>query len=306
MDRVDQLDAARALGQRATRSVVRSIRRELQGRLRSAIGVRREPPPRCDDPERSYFAPDSIVRQVHGDLPAMLIGGLASLFLQSLHPLAMAGVAQHSRYREDPLGRLERTASFLAVTSFGSRDEANRAIESVRQIHASVTGMASDGRPYEASDPELLTWVHAAEVASFLAGYQAYGPRSLSDEERDRYLAEVSRVALDLGAEQVPGSVDELNDYFTAMRPELCLSADARTARNFLLRGVRRWPPEVAAHGIMIAAAQGILPPWARRELRLITFPASDRLAVRPVAHGLCVAMRWVARPPDLDTPAFP
>ena len=105
-------------------------------------------PAPCLDPDLAFVAPDSVVRRIHGDLPAMLIGGLSALLFQMLHPLAMAGVAQHSNYRQDPLGRLERTASFLGTTTFGTVDEARAAIDRVRRVHVRVRGVASDGRPY--------------------------------------------------------------------------------------------------------------------------------------------------------------
>ena len=215
-----------------------------------------------------------------------------------LHPLAMAAVAQHSHYQTDPLGRLERTADFLGTTTFGSRSEAQAAVARVRGVHARVVGTAPDGRPYSAGDPDLLTWVHTTEVHSFLAATRAYAPRELSPAEEDAYVDEMSRVAVDLGALVVPRTVDELEAYFEAVRPELGLTVEARTARNFILRGVGRWPHEITTHGLLVAAAQGVLPAWARAELRLRTLPGADRLAVRPAARALGSALRWVvARP---------
>ena len=137
--------------------------------MRRSMGMgENRPPPACIDPDEAFFAPGSITRQVNGDLPSMLIGGIAALLLQTLHPLTMAGVDRYSNYRQDPLGRLERTASFLGTTTFGSRTEAEAAVARVRRVHAAVTGTAPDGRPYAADDPDLLTWVHAAEIHCFL------------------------------------------------------------------------------------------------------------------------------------------
>lgn len=254
------------------------------------------------DPDLAYFAPDSIVRRVHSDFPSMLIGGLASLLFQMLHPLAMAGVAQHSRYREDPLGRLERTAFFLGITTFGSSEDAEHAIARVRAVHKGVQGTAPDGRPYAASDPELLTWVHAAEVYSFLAAADAYGPHSLTEDERNDYLDQMGKVARGLGATWVPTNRAELAAYFEDVRPDLAFTPEARTARNFVLRGVRRSPHELATYATMVGAAQGVLPDWARSQLRLVKLPLADRLAVRPAALGISAAMRWIATP--MDTPS--
>src|SRR5688500_9257071 len=105
------------------------------------------------------FGPGSAVWKVHSD-PSMLIGGVRALMLQTLHPLAMAGVAKHSNYREDPFGRLHRTGAFLGATTFGTTATAERAIAQVRAIHPHVKGVAPDGRPYSADDPHLLAWVH--------------------------------------------------------------------------------------------------------------------------------------------------
>ena len=231
----------------------------------------------------------------------MLIGGIGALLLQTLHPLTMAGVDRYSNYRQDPLGRLERTASFLGTTTFGSRTEAEGAVARVRRVHAAVNGTAPDGRPYSADDPDLLTWVHAAEIHCFLTSSTIYGPRPLTADEQDRYVDEMARVALALGATAVPRSVGQLEEYFASVRPELALTREARTARNFVLRGVGRWPHEVTTYAILVAAAQGVLPPWARRQLRLPAVPAGDRLAVRPAARALGSALRWVVSPP---TPA--
>ncbi len=122
-----------------------------------------------DAPRR--FGPDSAMWAVHTDL-AMLVGGLRALLLQTLHPLALAGVTQHSSYRTDPLGRLQRTGAFLGATTFGTAEESDRAIATVRAIHTRVTGTTRDGRPYSALDPHLLAWVHCTEADSFLRARQ--------------------------------------------------------------------------------------------------------------------------------------
>jgi uncharacterized protein (DUF2236 family) len=228
----------------------------------------------------------------------MLIGGLSALLFQMLHPLAMAGVAQHSQYRTDPLGRLERTARFLGTTTFGTQDDARAAVERVRHVHARVTGTASDGRRYSAADPDLLTWVHAAEVSSFLAATRAYAPIRPTAAEEDEYLRQMAAVARDLGAVEVPRSMADLDAYFAGVRPRLAFTPEARAARNFVLRGVGRWPHEVATYGLLVSAAQGVLPAWARRQLRLPALPVGDRLAVRPSARLLGTAFRWVIAPP--------
>jgi uncharacterized protein (DUF2236 family) len=300
------MDEARATGQLVTAESIRRVRSRVQDQVRRSLGITGEARTSCDDPAEAYFPPGSITRQVHSDLPAMLIGGIAALLFQMLHPLAMAGVAEFSNYRQDPLGRLERTAAFLGTTTFRSRDEAEAAIARVRRVHEQVVGTAPDGRPYSAGDPHLITWVHAAEVRSFLTAALAYGPRPLSPAEQDRYVDEMARVAIALGAEDVPRSVAALEAYFVAVRPELRLTPEARAARNFVLRGVGRWPHEITTYGLLVAAAQGVLPPWARRQLRLAQVPAGDRLAVRPAARAFSSALRWVATPPTPPSPTSP
>jgi uncharacterized protein (DUF2236 family) len=286
------------MGELVTADSIRRVRGRVQHQVRRSLGITGEARLPCNDPDEAYFDPGSITRQIHSDLPAMLIGGVAALLFQMLHPLAMAGVAEFSNYRQDPLGRLERTANFLGTTTFCSRPEAEAAIARVRSVHAFVIGTAPDGRPYAASDPNLITWVHAAEVRSFLNAALAYGPRPLTVDEQDRYVDEMARVALALGAETVPRSVSALDAYFDAVRPELQLTRQARVARNFVLRGVGRWPHEITTYGLLVAAAQGVLPPWARRQLHLAQLPAGDRLAVRPAVRTFATALRWVASPP--------
>ncbi len=304
MDPRVRIEEARAVGRAVTVGGIEHVRSQAEAQVRRSLGMTREPPPPSADPALAYIAPDSVVRRIHGDLPSMLIGGLSALLFQMLHPLAMAGVARHSHYRSDPLGRLERTASFLGTTTFGTRDEALAAIERVRRVHAHVTGTATDGRPYSAGDPDLLTWVHAAEVASFLAATRVYAPVRPTPDEEDDYLDQMARVARDLGAIVVPRSTAELDDYFTEVRPRLSFTPEARDARNFVLRGVGRWPHEVATYGLLVSAAQGVLPTWARRQLRLPALPAGDRLAVRPSARLLGTAFRWVVTPPVTPEPA--
>ena len=293
-----QVEEARALGELVTAQGLERFRSHMQARVRRSMGITEQPAPICADPTESYFAPDSVTRRIHGDLPAMLIGGLSALLFQMLHPLAMAGVAQHSNYREDPLGRLERTAFFLGTTTFGTRQQAEAAIDRVRSVHRAVAGTAPDGRPYAADDPELLAWVHCAELRSFLNATTVYRPGAVSPDDQDRYVDEMARVALALGAVDVPRTVDELDMRLEQFRPQLRLTPEARTARNFVLRGVGHWPHEVTTYGLLVSAATGVMPGWARRQLRLTSLPVADRLAVRPAARTLSMAIRWVVSPP--------
>ena len=201
------------------------VRRGLGHQVRRTLGgdgTVAMPPAFTDPPgDPGLFGPGSMTWRVHGDLPGMLIGGISALFLQSLHPLAMAGVDQHSAYREDPMGRLRRTGDFIGTTTYASTEAAEQACATVRAIHGRVRGTAPDGRPYAASEPDLLRWVHVTEVGSFLRAYQRYSLTPLSSAEADRYLDEVAVVAELLGATDVPRSTVEVRAYLRDVRPEL-------------------------------------------------------------------------------------
>ncbi len=229
----------------------------------------------------------------------MFVGGLRALLLQSLHPLAMAGVAAHSGYRGDPWGRLHRTSYFLAVTSFGTADDAEAMVARIRAIHQRVTGIAPDGRPYAASDPHLLRWVHLAEVDSFLLAHQRYGARPLDQTGRDGYLADTAKVARAMGVIDPPTTEAQLRDELAAFRPELAGTKDARDAARFMLLQ----PPLPVAvrppYAILAAAAVGSLPRWARWPLRLPYLPVAESTVVRLAGDGLVRTIRWAMQPPS-------
>jgi uncharacterized protein (DUF2236 family) len=281
--------------------VAEPARRATARRIRRAVGLSPVPPPLALDPSSAYLTPGSIARVVHGDLPSMLIGGLSALMLQMLHPLAMAGMAEHSSYREDPIGRLRRTADFVSATTFGTVDEAESAIAQVIRVHGQVRGTAPDGRAYRAGDPELVTFIHVAEMSSFIAASRHYGSTVLSPAECDRYYAEVAPVGWALGASWVPRSADEVEAYFLRMRPELNAGPQALAALNWLVHAVARRPDERAVYSLMVAAAAGILPRWARRELGLTMADPVDLLldltAVTPLIRGLAATVRWAVPP---------
>ncbi|MEN9504497.1 MAG: hypothetical protein RI958_423 [Actinomycetota bacterium] len=243
-------------------------------------------------PGPRWFADDAVIRRVHGDA-SMFIGGLRALLLQSLHPLAMAGVAQHSDYRHDPWGRLQRTADFLAATTFGPADVAEQAIAIVHRVHTRVVGTSPDGRPYAANDPHLLRWVHCCEIDSFLASYQRYGAEPLTSAEADRYVAETSRVATELGVNEPPRSVRALREELREYRPELAGTKEARDAARFLLLEP---PLPVAARGpyaLLAAAAVSLLPMWTRWPLRLPFLPLTEATLVKPGGAAITQVIRW-------------
>jgi uncharacterized protein (DUF2236 family) len=215
-----------------------------------------------------WFGPDDPIWRVHSDA-SMFPAGLTALLLQSLHPLAMAGVAGHSGYKGDPWGRLQRTSHYLAVTTFGTVEDAEAAIAKVRRRHRAVRGEDPKGRPYAASDPHLLRWVHVAEAWSFLRAFQHYAEKPLTPDEADRYVAQSTRAAALLGATDLPTTVAELDGALEAFRPELESTPAAREATRFMLLD----PPVPLVmrpgYGLIAAGAVGLLPGWARRSLKL-------------------------------------
>jgi uncharacterized protein (DUF2236 family) len=245
-----------------------------------------------DDP--GLVARDSPAWAVHADFSAMMIGGISALLLQMLHPRALAGVWDHSGFREDRLGRLRRTASFIAVTTFGATDTAERAIAQVRRVHDHVAGTLPDGTPYRADDPALLTWIHVAEMDSFLRAYLRYRDASLSAADQDRYLADTAVVAEKLGATDVPRSRAAVADYYARMLPQL--RADHRTrevAASLLAPGDDR--AAAAALAVASAAAVDLLPGWAAA-LHGRLQPAAARPAIRAGADGMSRVMRWALK----------
>jgi len=243
-------------------------------------------------PGPRWFADDRPIRRVHADA-SMFVGGLRALLLQSLHPLAMAGVAQHSDYKGDPWGRLQRTSTFLAITTFGTAADAKRAVDRVRGIHRRVHGQAPDGRDYRADDPHLLEWVHIAEVDSFLLAHQRYGANPLDQEGRDGYVADTARVATALGVPDPPRTEAELAERIAAYRSELRSTEAAREAARFLL--ITPPLPLLARgpYGVLAATSVSMLPAWARLPLRLPYLPPVEATAIRLAGRMVVGGIRW-------------
>lgn len=285
--------------------VVDLARRQLAGSF-----IRLFPAPADDRPTVAWvdkasadpglFGPGSAAWRVHGDL-ATLVGGLRALLLQTLHPLTMAGVAEHSNYRHDPFGRLQRTGAFLAATVYGTTRDAERAITAVSRIHRHVHGTAPDGRPYTATDPHLLTFVHVTEVDSFLASNQRYGSIRLSGVDADRYVAEMAQVGRRLGGHDVPVDRTGLRRWLDDVRTDLRYSSQAMDAVRFLM-----FPPlplaARPAYAVVASAAVGLLPLWAQRMLWLPSFPPVDLLAIRPATRAMLGALGWaLGSSPEAD-----
>ncbi|MFG2307273.1 oxygenase MpaB family protein [Streptomyces sp. NPDC048566] len=258
-----------------------------------------------DTPGPRWFGPDRPIRTVHGDA-SMFIGGLSALLLQSLHPLAMAAVSAHSGFRGDPWGRLQRTSTFLAVTTYGTAESAREACERVRAVHERVRGVTPRGVPYHAADPHLLAWVHVAEVDSFLRAHQRYGRSPLSAADCDGYVADTARVATALGVADPPTDRAQLAERLDSYRDETRATPEAREAARFLLLNP---PVPLAArlpYGVLAANAVSLLPSWAATQLRLIRLPLVDTMCVRPLGGAVTSVVRWAMAPPRPAGPAAP
>lgn len=281
------------------------VRRVVSDAVRSRV-VGPNPDQRArelfDAPGDRWFADDRPIKVVHADT-SMFIGGLRALLFQSLHPLAMAGVAQHSDYRRDPWGRLQRTADFLAATTFGPAEESQRAIDMVKSVHRRVRGTAGDGRSYSADDPHLLEWVHLAEIDSFLVAHDRFGRIPLTSEQKDAYVEDMARIATGLGVVDPPRTVAAMQARLGTFRTELRGTPEARSAARYLLV-----PPALPmaarpAYGLMIAAAISLLPVWARLHLRLPWLPVGEKVVIEPASRLLVSTLRWALAPTAPFTP---
>ncbi len=255
--------------------------------------------PRADDSGLDYdhprddpglFGPHSATWRIHSDFPGMLAGGLAALTLQTLHPLALAGVWDHSNFRGDLLGRLRRTTAFVGGTTYAPLAQAETLIAHVRRIHDHVTGHGEDGQPYSANDPHLLTWVHVSEAYCFLQGYRRYSHIALPPGAADRYYNEVRRIAELLGARDVPASEAEVMDYFRRIQPELAFTERSRVVLGLLAQVRLPVPAASLSRNVFLLAGHALLPRWATsmlghtpRQQRQARFAARALWSIGPV-----------------------
>jgi uncharacterized protein (DUF2236 family) len=242
--------------------------------------------------DTGWFGPDSACWKVHGDLTSMMVGGIAALYLRMLHPGALAGVWDHSDFRTDMLGRLRRTARFIAGTTYGDRAEAQALINHVKAIHGRVSGQLPDGQPYSANDPDLLTWVHVAEVSAFLAAYLRYVDPAFPPDDQDRYYRETAEIARRLGATGVPASRAEVAAYLDAMRPSLRYDPRTRAVAAALASQPASSPAVAAAMAVTFDAARDLLPGWAA-SLHGFRLSRPRRSTARAAVKALGRAMRW-------------
>jgi uncharacterized protein (DUF2236 family) len=219
------------------------------------------------DADPGLFGPDSVTWQLHGD-PIMWIGGVRALYLQALHPRAVRGVTQNSDFREDAWGRLLRTASFVGGVTYGTTLAAERAGARIRGIHRRLTATEpGTGERYRIDDPELLLWVHCAEIDSYLSVARRSG-YPLTDAHADAYVDEQRQAARLVGLDpaDVPADTGELAHYFEKAGPQLEATPEARDVVRFLSSPpvpAPLVPLRAALWGALAGAAYAALPPYA-------------------------------------------
>jgi uncharacterized protein (DUF2236 family) len=286
------VEAARPLHDRARRRVAIALRDRVAGQDNAAKAALI-----WDKPGERWFTNEDPIWRVHADA-SMFVAGIRALLLQSLHPLAMAGVAGHSGYKGDPWGRLQRTSTFLATTTFGTKQDAEALIERIRGIHRRVRGRTPEGRLYAASDPHLLRWVHVAEADSFLRTHQRYAVTALTPAEADLYVAQSCVVATRLGVINPPTTVSELDAEIESYLPELEGTPAAHDAARFLLlHPPLPWGAR-PGYGALAGAGVALLPVWARQHLALPCLPLVEQAIVLPLGGAATSVIRWALQHP--------
>ena len=265
------------------RALVRQVRATFNDQAKGE-----KPVPASDE---ALFPPGSVIRRVHGDVTSMMVGGIAALLTQMLHPKALAGVWDHSDVHSDMLGRLRRTARFIAVTTYGHRDKAEAAIARVKAIHDQVSGALPDGTEYRATDPHLLAWVHVAGAVNFLDAWRRYSEPRMSPADQDRYFAESGEIARLLDANPVPCSRREAKRVIREFRAELRAGERTRAFRDLVLGAPARSVAEAPVQLLLMNAAVDLMPGFAR-EMHGLPRPILPPV-VRGATFGIAQTIRW-------------
>jgi uncharacterized protein (DUF2236 family) len=270
----------------------RRIASEVHGLFHSSANE-----PRVTRSPNALVAPDSVAWQAHGDVTTMMVGGIAALLLQMLHPAALAGVWDHSDFEKDMLGRLRRTARFIAVTTYAERGEAEALVRRVRRIHDQVHGTLPDGRPYSANDPATLAFVHVAGALCFLDAYIRFASPTMRRSDQDQYFREVAGTALALGADPVPTSRAEAEALLESFRPALIADERTRRIRELILGAAPQHLAAVPIQAMLMQSAIDILPADARR-LHGLSRSRLTRPALGLATVGLSRTLRWALAAP--------
>jgi uncharacterized protein (DUF2236 family) len=229
--------------------------------------------------------PDSVTWPVIGDAAAF-IGGIRALLIQAAHPEVVTGVAEHSRYQEDPLGRLSRTSAYVTATSFGAMPEVEAAVGLVRSAHRPVRGESPRGRRYSAGAPALAAWVHNVLTDSFLQAFQFYGPRPLSTGEADRFVAEQTAIGSLLGADPMPTTAAGLSEWVSG-HGDIASSTHLAEAVGFVRNPPLPWHVKIP-YRLMFAAAAATVPSQLRKILGVRRIPGAITLG-----RLIIGALRW-------------
>lgn len=270
----------------ARRKLVQSVRAAFNDTAKGEAPV-----PPSDD---AYFAKDTPIRLVHADVVSMMVGGMAALLLQMLHPHALRGVLDFSNFRADMHGRLRRTARFIAVTTYGHRDDADAAIARVNAIHAKVRGTLPDGTPYSATNPRTLAWVHVTEALMFLEAWLEHVRPNMPLAQQDEYFRQFALVARQLGADPVPETKAEAQAIFREMRGELRAGAEAREVADLIVNKRVEGAPG-AVQPFLASAAVDLIPPFARTMLGLER-PGWQAAPAKLVTSAMGGTLRWAFR----------
>lgn len=269
-------------------------RQAIASQIRGMTGSNRAPPLAFLEPlgDPGLFGPASVTWRVHAHLVSMLVGGLSSLIIQALHPGALAGVWDHSSFRQDLRARLGRTAFFIAATTYGSRAMAGDALNRVNTIHEQVHGTRPDGKPYRARDPNLLRWVHLAEVLSFLHAYRRFGEPSLPLFEQNQYIREMQRIGNALGANNLPDSVAQAQADLLGYQDELVIDNRVREVLSLIeaFPSRKRDRPFVR---LIVAAAFEQLPDWVLALLGRTRAPRWQAALNRQALVAASIPIDW-------------
>lgn len=272
--------------------IVDTFRRSLVGQVRNVFNDHGQGEVSVQPSDNALVARGSVTWRVHGDVTTMMVGGVSGLLLEMLHPAALAGVWDHSNFRKDMLGRLRRTARFMALTTYADRSDAEVAIARVNRIHAKVTGTMPDGTFYRANDPRLLAWIHVAGAMSFLNAWIRFGEPMMSRRDQDAYFAEVADVARRLGADPVPETRREAETLIAEFRCELRDTQRSREVAQIILNPQVAGLKAMPVQAVIAQAATDLLPRWARKMHGL-----NSSLLARPMVDaatfGMASTLRW-------------
>lgn len=277
--------------------------RQVVVRNFEAAAGRHDDPAVYDGPpgDPGLLGPDSISWMIHADLASVAQAGLSAIVLEILHPSVIAGVQQFSLYRDDPFQRARATLGYVLTTTFGNTAAATAVIEQVRNVHSHINGTRPDGVPYRALDPELIAWVHTAIPWMIMRVFERTN-RPLSAQDKDRYLAEQAIIGRLGGADVVPTSVTELEDYVASMRPKLGVNAQTREFLDFLLGAPLgfRLPSvvDVEVHRFALYAGLSYAPGWVRELVGYDRPPWATRRLIDPYLALDARTTRWAFSAP--------